>query len=177
MFCTDPQESAEATESVLYAEPMNLPLQLPYNPTLKLIALPLGGGIAWLCLQFLLGPLTIRSFGFWFGVVTLTIGLLLAARRLFFRRFLVLGNDGLDLPSGLGRLRSVQIPYAAIRQIRHTRLLWMSVLRVATNNGTFEILSGMLPDTASYIEVANLLNAAADTKRNPSHPDPTELPQ
>jgi hypothetical protein len=43
MFCTDPQESAEATESVLYAEPMNLPLQLPYNPTLKLIALQLGG--------------------------------------------------------------------------------------------------------------------------------------
>jgi hypothetical protein len=105
------------------------------------------------------------------------MGLLLAARRLFFRRFLVLGNDGLDLPSGLGRLRSVQIPYTAIRQIRHTRLLWMSVLRVATNNVTFEILSGMLPDTASYIEVANLLNAAADTKRNPSHPDPTELPQ
>lgn len=140
---------------------MNSPLEYPYNPSWKLIAFPLVGGVVWLFVQFLLGPLTIRSFGFWFGVVGVTMGLLVAARRLFFKRFLVLDNEGLSLPSGLGRLRNVQIPYAAIRQIRHTRLWWLSVLRVDTDRGTFEILSGMLPNAAGYIEIANLLNAAA----------------
>jgi hypothetical protein len=156
---------------VIYDEPMNFPLRLPYNPTAKVIVLPLGAGIAWIGLQTLLDRLTIHSFSFWFGIVPIALGLLLAIRRFVFKRFLLLEREGLSLPSGFGRLRNAQIPYDTIQQVWQTPIFWMSVLRVGTKQGTFEVLSGMLPDRASYITVATFLNSRAETNKNPSHPE------
>jgi hypothetical protein len=150
---------------------MNLPVQFPYDPTSKVIALPLFAGIVWVCLQILWGSRTVHSFGFWFGTATLAMGLLLAARRFFLKRFLVLDNQALNLPTGVGRLRSVQIPYNTILQIRHARLLWMRVLRVATKDGTYEILSGLLPDAASYIKVSQFLTAVAADNKDSFQPE------
>jgi hypothetical protein len=154
--------------SVNYDEAMNLPLQFPYNPAVKVIVLPLGAGIAWIGLQSLLDQLTIRRFSVWFGIAAIALGLLLAIRRLVFKRVLLLEREGLSLPTGFGRLRNARVPYEAIQNVWQTPILWMSVLRVGTKQGTFEVVSGMLPDKASYITVATFLNSRAEANKNSS---------
>jgi hypothetical protein len=168
----EPWECPKLLDNVSWVEAMTVPLQLSYNPSPKRIALLLGGGIAWLCLQIAWGQRTVHSFAFWLGIAAVIMGLLVAVRRVFFRRVIILDNDGLSLPSGLGRLHSVAIPYTSIRQIQHIPFLSLCVLQVVTDTGKFEIVSEMLPDRTSYVQVARILNAVVQTNKNSTQPNP-----
>jgi hypothetical protein len=86
-------------------------------------------------------------------------GLLLAVRRLAFKCYLVLDSDAFVLPTGFLRVRTVRIPYTAIERIWETRLPFAVVLSVSTKEGKFEVVSAMLPDAGSYIDVGKFLYA------------------
>jgi len=50
----------------------------------------------------------------------------------------------------------------SIEGIWQTRLPFAAVLRVATREGKFEVVSAMLPDAASYIDVEEFLRSQLD---------------
>jgi hypothetical protein len=86
------------------------------------------------------------------------LGLLLMGRRFGFKCYLVLDKDALFLPTGLGRLRTTRIPYASIKRVWETTLVFgTTILSVATDEGKFEIVRTMLPDAGSYAEVRAFL--------------------
>ena len=87
-------------------------------------------------------------------------------RRLSCNRYLRLDSDGLILPTGFLRLRPARIPYTSIERVWQTSIPWMAVLCIATKEGKFEVLSGMLPDTGSYLAVREFLNWQAKNNLN-----------
>jgi hypothetical protein len=138
---------------------MNLPRQYSYNPRLWLVALTLGAGPAWLTLMGLVCGCRPHGFTLWFGLIPIPLGLFVAGRRLIFKCYLVLDGDALILPTGFGRVRTTRIPYTSIERVWETRLPFTVVLSVATKEGKFEVVSAMLPDAGSYIDVGKFLYA------------------
>jgi hypothetical protein len=69
----------------------------------------------------------------------------------------------MDLPSGVGRLRSRYIPYSNIRRVWQIRRVGMPILRLATDQGKFGIVSGMLADYHTYVAIANFLHSHAQS--------------
>lgn len=148
---------------------MNVPSQYSYNPNLRLIVFLCGTGVAWFVVTGLVCGCRPHGFALWFGLAPVALGLGLLVRRLAFRCNLLLDTDALVLPTGFGRVRTMRIPYADIRDVWHARLVWMDVLMIATKGRKFEILSVMLPDTQSYIDVGEFLKLR--TQRNQLPPD------
>jgi hypothetical protein len=150
----------------------------PYEPAtaiflqseIWLIILPIGAGLVWIALEGLeCGCMPHGISSFLLGLLPIAVGSLLTVRRLAFHSYLLLDRDAFILPTGLLRVRTTQIPYIGIERVWQTRLPWMAVLCVATKGGKFEVLSGMLPDTSSYIAVGNFLNSRAqDNLKNAS---------
>src|SRR6266446_6382431 len=132
---------------------MNLPTQYPYNPRLWLLILPFGAGIGWITVAGLVCNCRPNWFSLSLGGVSIMLGLLLSIRRLAFKCYLSLDSDALILPSGFLRVRTTRIPYLSIERVWQVYVPWMAVLCIATKQGKFEILSGMLPDVASYSAV------------------------
>jgi hypothetical protein len=141
---------------------MNLPRQYSYNPRLWLLALTVGAGFAWLTLVGLLCGCWPHGFSLWFGVLPIMLGLLMTARRLVFKCSLVLDKDALILPTGFGRVRTKRIPYTSIERVWETRLPFAVVLSVTTKEGKFEVVSTMLPDAGSYVDIGKFLYAQVD---------------
>jgi hypothetical protein len=144
---------------------MNLPSQYSYNPRSWLIVLLFGAGLAWIVVGELLchcRPYSFISLVFSLGPIVL--GLLLALRRLAFKRCLVLDKDALMLPTGFLRARTARIPYASIERVWQTRLPLGAVLSVATKEGKFDVVSAMLPDAGSYIAIGEFLNSQLASK-------------
>lgn len=141
---------------------MNLPRQYSYNPRLWLVALTVGVGFAWLTLVGLLCGCWPHGFSLWFGVLLIMLGLLMTVRRLVFKCSLVLEKDALMLPTGFGRVRTKRIPYTSIERVWETRLPFAVVLSVATKEGKFEVVSTMLPDADSYVDIGKFLYAQVD---------------
>jgi hypothetical protein len=138
---------------------MKLPREYSYNPRLWLAFALFGGSLAWL----LVGTLGCRcwphGFILWFGLAPAILGLVLTVRRFAFKCSLVLDDNALNLPTGFGRVRTTRIPYTSIEHVWETRLLFISVLSLATKEGKFEVVSMMLPDACSYVEVGEFLNS------------------
>jgi hypothetical protein len=141
---------------------MNLPRQYPYNPRLSLVAFIAGAGFAWLSLMGLFCGCWPHGFSLWFGVAPIVLGLLLTVRRLVFKCYLVLDKDALILPTGFGRVRTKRVPYMSIERVWETRLPFTVVLSIATKEGKFEVVSAMLPDAGSYMDVGKFLCAQVD---------------
>jgi hypothetical protein len=99
-----------------------------------------------------------HGFDLWFGLTLIILGLLLTGRRFGFKCYLVLDKDALFLPTGFGRLHTTRIPYASIERVWEATLFFgTTILSVATDEGKFEIVRTMLPDTGSYVEVHTFL--------------------
>jgi hypothetical protein len=107
-----------------------------------------------------------HGFALWFGLFPIVLGLLLAVRRLAFTRYLVLERDELIVPTGLLRVRAARISYVNIQRVWQSSFPLMAVLEVATKEGKFEIVSGMLPDAASYLAVGDFLYSRAQDNQN-----------
>ena len=145
---------------------MNLPREYSYNPRWHLIAFLFGAGSVWIALLSLFCRCMPNGFILWFGALPIITGILLAVRRLSCNRYLRLDSDGLILPTGFLRLRPARIPYTSIERVWQTSIPWMAVLCIATKEGKFEVLSGMLPDTGSYLAVREFLNWQAKNNLN-----------
>jgi hypothetical protein len=141
---------------------MNLPRQYSYNLRLWVVVLTVGAGFAWLTLMGLECGCWPHGFSLWFGVLPIILGLFVTVRRLVFKSYLVLDEDAIIVPIGFSRVRTKRFPYASIERVWETRLPFTVVLSVATNEGKFEVVSTMLPDTSSYIDVGKFLYAQVD---------------
>ena len=151
---------------------MNLPRQYSYNPKWRLIILLFGAGFTWIALQTFFCGCIPHGFSLWFGSLPIMFGLLLAVRRLAFNRYLRLDSDGLILPTGFLRVRTTRVPYISIERVWQTSIAWMGVLCIATKEGKFEVISGMLPEPGSYLAVEEFLNSQAKDNLNNQPPMP-----
>jgi hypothetical protein len=138
---------------------MNLPSQYSYNPRWRLIVFVLGTEFAWLTVMGVECTCWPHGFMLWFGVLPIIVALLLTVRRLAFKGHLILDHHAITLPTGFGRVRTKRIPYASIQRVWETRLPLTVVLSFATREGKFEVVSTMLPDRGSYIDVGKFLYA------------------
>ena len=100
-----------------------------------------------------------HGFVLWIGLALTILGFLLTVRRLAFKCYLVLDEDSLILPTGFGRVRTTRIPYTSIERIWETSLPFTTVLSLATKEDKFEVVSIMLPDARSYVDVVKFLNS------------------
>ena len=140
---------------------MKLPRQYSYNPEWRILLSTFSASPAWMGLVWFLREGRPSPVGISFGFLLTFLGVLVAVRRFVLKRHLVLDSDALMLPTGFLRLRTRRIPYVEIERVWQVRLLWMPVLCIRTKRGKFEVLSGMLPNANSYIEVGNFLNSQA----------------
>jgi hypothetical protein len=101
------------------------------------------------------------GFGLSFGVLLIVGALVLGVRRLSFDRRLVFNKDGVTLPRGFLQIGTARIAYPSIRRVWRHYLPFAVVLRVATDEHTFEIVSGLLPDNKTFLVVEEFLNLKA----------------
>ena len=120
---------------------MELPHQYPYNPRLGLILLVSGVGTLWIAVQWLSCDQVLTGFSLCFGLVPITLAVLLGVRRISFERYLRLDTDSLVLPTGLFQMRMVRIEYTSIERVWRHYLPLAVVLRVTTKTRNFEIVS------------------------------------
>jgi len=140
-----------------------LPQQFPYSPRPRLLALSLGGVIAAIAIYYFDGAPAAHSSLLWLAANSALILGLVASRASFFRRFLLLTESGKDLPTGVGRLRSRYIPYSNIRRVWQIQRVGMPILRLATDQGKFDIVSGMFADYHTYVAIANFPHSHAQS--------------
>ena len=87
---------------------------------------------------------------------------MVVVRRITVERYLLLDNDSMVLPTGLFQMRTARIEYTSIKRVwRHYLPFKTVVLRVATENHTFEIVSTLLPDNESYRALEEFLSLKA----------------
>jgi hypothetical protein len=132
---------------------VTLPLEYPYKPKLWIILLTFSSGVAWITLS----RSNLRGTALWFGLLPLAVAFLTTLRRVAFRRMLRLDTDGLVVLSGFLRFRPTLVRYVDIERVWETRLPFTVVLSIATRAGKFEVVSSMLPNLASYSEIATFL--------------------
>lgn len=140
---------------------MDLPQRYPYNPRLLVILLVLGVGLLWIAVLWLLWGHVPAGFGLWFGLVPITLAVTLGVRRILFQRYLVLDRGRIVIPTGLFQRKTAQIEYASIERVWRHYLPATLVLLVATKTRTFEIVSVLLPDNASYGALESFLSLKA----------------
>ena len=140
---------------------MNLPNEYPYNPRPSLILFVLAVGPLWICVQRLSWGRMPTGFSLWFGLLPIMLALLVGVRRVAFDRRLLLDKDEMILPTGYFRTREARILYPSIERVWRHYLPLTVVLRVATEERTFEIVSTMLPDNESYLAIEEFLNLKA----------------
>jgi hypothetical protein len=146
---------------------MNLPRQYSYNLRWWFIGLSVGSGLALLTIVAFECGCWPHGFGLWFGLIPIVGGLFHTVRRLAFNCQLVLDNDTVAFPTGLGRIRTKRVPYSSIERVWEICLpLKTVVLCIGTSEGKFEVVSMMLPDTASYIEVGKFLYAQVERSKS-----------
>lgn len=145
-----------------------LPRQYAYNPRWWIIVFCLGSGAAWIALDAILLDFRTHLISLAFGLIPITLGVASAIRRLVSKRFLVLERDALILPTGFLHLRTARIPYISIERVwQQNLLLGTGYLCVTTKNGRFDIFSGNLPDTLSFVAVGTFLYTQAQQSANP----------
>jgi hypothetical protein len=140
---------------------MELPQEYPYNPRPRLIFLVSGAGLLWIVVLRISWGRLPTGFALWFGLLPIMLALLLGVRRLAFDRRLLLDKEEMILPTGFLQTRAVRIAYASINRVWRHYLPATVVLRVATENRTFEIVSVLLPDDKSYRDLEEFLNLKA----------------
>jgi len=116
----------------------------------RLILFVLGTGLLWIAVQWLSWGRLPTGFSLWFALVPVTLAFILAARRTAVERYLLLDSDSMVLPTGLFQIGTTRIPYSSIVRVWRHYLPATVVLRVGTQNRTFDIVSVLLPDNESY---------------------------
>ena len=146
---------------------MTVPSEYPYNPKLWLILLNISTSVVWIAVVWIAmnGSNPGRT-ALWLGLLPLALAFFITLRRVAFRRTLRLDTDGLVVPSGLLRLRPTLVRYVDVERVWETRLPFTVVLSIATRTSKVEVVSFMLPNLASYDEVATFLHSL--TTRGPN---------
>lgn len=156
--------------------PVNLPREYPYNPRSSLIVWCVCAGAAWIVLDWFESGHRPNVASLSFGLVSILMGLLVAARRLAINRCLILEEDALVLPTGFLQMWTARILYKDMDAVWQTYLPLAGVIRISTRNRKFQIVSILLPDNPSYIELREFLYSQAHENRASSGP-PSRQPE
>lgn len=149
---------------------MELPHQYPYNPRVWLILFGLGSGFLWIAVQWLSCGHLPKGASLWFGLAPIAMAFVVSVRRISVERYLLLDNDSMVLPTGLFQMSTARIEYSSIVRVWRHYLPATVVLRVGTQNRTFDIVSVLLPDDASYHAVEEFLNQKSQENATPRAP-------
>ena len=141
---------------------MELPHQYAYNPRVQLILFVFGAGLLWLAVQWLSWGHIPTGFSLWFGLAPIAMTLIVGVRRISVKRYLLLDKVGMELPIGLFQMGTARIEYSSIVRVWRHYLPAAVVLRVATQSHTFDIVSVLLPDNASYHAIEGFLTLKAE---------------
>lgn len=141
---------------------MDSPRQFIYGLQWKILFLFFVVGIALIALAVV--RLVSFRVGVGLGIFPLAFAFAGSLRRLAFPRFLELGENTLSICSGLFQARVTKIPYEEVGQAWEVVRGKMSVLHLRTKDRTFEIVSTLLPDMASYVAVKDFLNSRLTPK-------------
>jgi hypothetical protein len=138
-------------------EEMELPHQYRYDLRPWLILFALGSGLLWIAIAWLSLGYMPSGFSLWFGLVPVALAFIVGVRRISVAHYLLLDNDTMVLPTRPFQMRTAKVEYTSIKRVWRHYLPMTVVLRVATENRTFEILSTLLPDNESYRAVEEFL--------------------
>jgi hypothetical protein len=132
----------------------------------RLILFVLSSGLLWIGVEWLSLGYMPNGFSLWFGLVPIALAFVVGVRRISVAHYLLLENDTMVLPTRPFQMRTAKIEYASIKRVWRHYLPMTVVLRVATENRTFEVLSSLLPDNESYRAVeAFLVQKALENTR------------
>ena len=141
---------------------MELPREYPYNPRPRLIFLVSGIGPLWIGVQRISCGRMPTGFSLWFGLLPITLALLLVVRRVAFERRLQLDKDEMVLPTGFLQTGAARIQYTSLKCVWRHYLPATVVLRLATEKRIFEVVSVLLPDDESYRAIEEFLKLKAE---------------
>jgi hypothetical protein len=128
--------------------PELLPRIIPYNPSIRLIAVCFGLA-ALICGASALFHLP-RSVQFLVAVTSLGLATLICLRRFFWPRQIILSETTMTVPIGFLRLWPVCVNYSDITGVWVARLGFTGVLCVRASQRTVEIQDMFLPDQATF---------------------------
>lgn len=138
---------------------MNLPAQYPYDPRWQIVAM-LWTFVAALTIASLVsGAYVPRALGIAVGLLAVfaILGLLITLRRYTFPRHLVVDERGVWLPSGFLRLNVRRVVFAEISDAREAFIPCTAALCLRSQGKTYEVVSTLLPDHETYLEVAGYI--------------------
>ncbi len=92
-----------------------------------------------------------------FLAVFVILGSLSALRRYVFPRHLVVDEQGVWLPSGFLRLNVRRVVFAEISDVWEAFIPRTAALCLRSQGKTYEVVSTLLPDHETYLEVAGFI--------------------
>jgi hypothetical protein len=142
---------------------MNVPARYPYNGRWQIVAM---------CWAFV-AALTIATFvlprglpsvlGIPLLAVFALLGVLTTLRRYALRRFLVVDEEGVWLPSGLLSLKVRRVVFAEVSDVWEAFIPRTVVLCLRSHGKTYELVSTLLPNHEIYLEVAGYVYSRVST--------------
>jgi hypothetical protein len=148
-----------ATSSEIRRRAMNLPARYPYDPRWQIVAISWTSVAALTIAVFILGAYRPRDLGIAVALLTVfaCLGGLTTLRRYAFPRSLLVDEDGIWLPSGFLRLNVRRVDFAETSDVWEAFIPRTVTLCLRCNGKSYEVLSTLLPDHETYLEVAGYI--------------------
>jgi len=138
---------------------MNLPARYPYDPRWQIVAMLWTFVAALTIVSFISGAYVPRALGIALSLLAAFVGLgaLCTLRRYAFPRYLVVDEEGVWLPSGILRLNVRRVVFAEISDVWEAFIPRTVALCLRSQGKTYEVVSTLLPDHKTYLEVAEYI--------------------
>jgi hypothetical protein len=138
---------------------MNVPARYPYDPRWQILAMLWTYVAALAIASFISGAYAPKALGITLGLLAVFVGLsaLSTLRRYAFPRYLVVDEEGVWLPSGFMRMDVRRVVFAETSAVWEAFLPRTVALCLRCHGKTFEVLSTLLPDHETYLEVAGYI--------------------
>jgi hypothetical protein len=138
---------------------MKLPARYPYNPRWQIVAMLWTFVAALTIVSFISGAYVPRALGIALRLVVVFVGLgtLSTLRRYAFPRYLAVDEEGVWLPSGILRMNVRRVVFAEISDVWEAFIPRTVALCIRSQGKTYEVVSTLLPDHKTYLEVAGYI--------------------
>ena len=136
---------------------MNVPARYPYNGRWQIVVMCWAFVAALTIATFILHWVLPRVLGIPLLVAFAILGVLTTLRRYAIPRVLVIDEEGVWLPSGLLSWKGRRVVFAEISDVWEAFIPRTVVLCLRTQGKTYELVSTLLPDHETYLEVAGYI--------------------
>ncbi|MGC8642298.1 MAG: hypothetical protein ACP5XB_20745 [Isosphaeraceae bacterium] len=136
---------------------MNVPARYPYNGRWQIVAMCWAFVAALTIAIFILPWALPRVLGVPLLAVFALLGVLTTLRRYVFKRILVIDEKEVWLPCGLLQLSVRRVVFAEISEVWEVFIPRTVVFCLRSHGKTYELVSTLLPDHETYLEVAGYI--------------------